>query len=114
MRHEKLASNMARHFSELRSRMTAERRARNEAAAREMNREYVLSQIRREAGFTQEQVAHELGVSQPAYASVEKGDNMRIGTLQKIVAALGGVLSLHIDLGGKDDQLQLPTALQMA
>ena len=108
MRHEHLASNMARHFNELRSRMTAERRARNEAAAREMNREYVLSQIRQQVGFTQADVAERLGVSQPTYAECEHGSNMRIGTLQKIVTALGGELSFHVLIGGRDYNLQMP------
>ena len=94
-------------FSELRARMSKERRERNESAASDMHKEYVLSQIRREVGFTQAEVARKLEISQPSYAECEKGGNMRIGTLQKIVAALGGVLKFEVELDGRDYPLQL-------
>lgn len=76
-----------RNFKELVAKMSPERRARIQAEADELHREYVLSQIRQQVGFTQADVAERLGVSQPTYAECERGNNMRIGTLQKIVAA---------------------------
>ena len=48
-----------RSFEVLRSRMSSERKEANVAAAQEMNRLYVLSQIRREIGLTQVEVADE-------------------------------------------------------
>ena len=78
------------------------------AEADDLHREYVLSQIRQQIGFTQADVAERLGVSQPTYAECERGSNMRIGTLQKIVAALGGELSFHVLIGGRDYNLQMP------
>ena len=74
----------------------------------DLHREYVLSQIRQQVGFTQADVAERLGVSQPTYAECERGSNMRIGTLQKIVTALGGELSFHVLIGGRDYNLQMP------
>ena len=53
-------------------------------------------------------VAERLGVSQPTYAECERVSNIRIGTLQKIVAALGGELSFHVLIGGRDYNLQMP------
>lgn len=103
-----------RNFSELRNRMSPERRARIQAESDEMHREYVLAQIRQQAGFTQMEVAEKLGISQPTYAECEKGSNMRIGTLQKIVAALGGCLSFHVSLEGRDYNLALPVQHAMA
>ena len=97
-----------RNFNELLSKMSPERRARVKAEAGDLHREYVLSQIRRQVGFTQADVAERLGVSQPTYAECERGSNMRIGTLQKIVAALGGELSFHVLIGGRDYNLQMP------
>ena len=99
---------MRHRFSDLKSEFSAKQRKRLDAEAEEMNREYVLSQIRNEAGLTQCDVAQRLSISQPAYAAYEKAENMRIGTLRKIVAALGGVLSFHIELDGKDYSLHLP------
>ena len=73
-----------------------------------LHREYVLSQIRQQIGFTQADVAERLGVSQPTYAECERGSNMRISTLQKIVTALGGELSLHVLIADRDYNLQMP------
>ena len=89
-------------------------RARLDAEVEDMNREYVLSQIRAEMGLTQCDMAERLSVSQPAYAAYEKADNMRIGTLQKIVAALGGALSFHVEINGRDYSLQMPKQMAMA
>ena len=99
-----------RSFNSLREKMSPERRAANETAASDMNREYVLSQIRRELGVTQAEVADRLHIAQPTYAAFEKSDNLRIGTLQKIVSALGGILKLQIEIGGKDYPLQFSNA----
>lgn len=49
-----------------------------------------------------------LGVSQLTYAECERGSNMRIGTLQKVVTALGGGLSFPVLIGGRDYNLQMP------
>mgnify|MGYP002674470485 FL=1 len=91
-----------RNFNGLRARMSPERRAANEAAAAELNREYVLAQIRREIGVTQADMADRLGVAQPTYATQERNDNMRIGTLRRIVGALGGVLKMQVEIDGRD------------
>ena len=52
-----------RSFNRLRDKMSPERRAANETAASDMNREYVLSQIRRELGVTQVEVADRLHIA---------------------------------------------------
>ena len=95
-------------WSELRAQMSPERQARNKAEADRMHREYTLSEIRRQAGLTQCQMAEKLKVSQPAYASFEKGGNLRVGTLQKIASALGGDLSLRFSIDGCEYDLQKP------
>ena len=101
---------MSRHrnFNELLSKMSPERRARVKAEADDLHREYVLSQIRQQIGFTQADVAERLGVSRPPYAECEHGSYMRIGTLQKIAATLGGELSFHVLIDGRDYNLQMP------
>lgn len=97
-------------FEKLRARMSPERKEANRVAADDMNREYVLSQIRREIGVTQVEVADRLNISQPTYAAFEHSGNLRIGTLQKIVNALGGILKLEVEIGGKGYPLQLSNA----
>jgi len=96
-----------RNFNELRAKMSPERQSRVKTEADALHREYVLSQIRRQVGFTQMEVAKRLGISQPTYAECERGNNMRIGTLQKIVSALGGELSFHVSLDGKQYRLSM-------
>ncbi len=97
-------------FDVLRSRMSAERRETNKRKAEEMNLSYVLSQLRKSLGVTQVQMAERLSVSQPTYSEFEKNSNLRIGTLQKIVAALGGVLRLEVEIDGKGYPLQFASA----
>ena len=97
-------------FDVLRSRMSAERRETNKRMAEEMNRAYVLSQLRKSLGVTQAQMAERLSVAQPTYSEFEKNSNLRIGTLQKIVAALGGVLRLEVEIDGKGYPLQFVNA----
>ena len=94
-------------FNRLREKMSADRKTANAAAAADMNREYVLAQIRREIGITQVELADRLNITQPTYAAFERSSNLRIGTLQKIVSALGGILKLQVEIGGKDYPLQL-------
>ena len=100
---------MSRHhnFNELRAKMSPERQSRIKTEADALHHDYVLSQIRRQVGFTQMEVAKRLCISQPTYAECERGNNMRIGTLQKIVAALGGELSFHVSLNGSDYNLSM-------
>lgn len=105
---------MIHKFDELRKGFSEEQRTRLDSEVEEMSREYVLSQIRNEAGLTQQDVADRMAISQPAYAAYEKAENMRIGTLRKIIAALGGKLSFTVSLDGRDYQLQMPQPMAMA
>ena len=99
-----------RNFNELLTKMSPERRARIKSEADGLHRDYVLSQIRQQVGFTQSEVAERLGVSQPTYAECERGNNMRVGTLRKIVAALGGELSFRVAIDGCSYNLEMPQA----
>lgn len=44
--------------------------------------------------MTQEQVAEHLGTSRPNVSRIEREDDVRVSTLQRYVAALGGELEL--------------------
>ena len=103
-----------RNFNELRAKMSPERRARNEAEAENMQKVYLLSQIRQQVGLTQAEVANRLGVSQPTYAECERASNMRLGTLEKIIAALGGKFSFHVEFDNFNCELQMPRQMAMA
>ncbi|MCI5150781.1 helix-turn-helix transcriptional regulator [Desulfobulbus sp. US1] len=88
-------------IQKLRERMTPEARRRATLKAREMIAEMLISEIRREAGFTQEQVAELLGIRQPSLSKLESQDDMQISTLRRIVNALGGELEIiaHMPTG---------------
>jgi transcriptional regulator with XRE-family HTH domain len=56
--------------------------------------EMLLSEIRRLAGLTQEQLAGSLGITQPTLSQLESQGDMQISTLRRIVEALGGELEI--------------------
>ena len=56
--------------------------------------ELLLSELRRLAGKSQEEVAQTLGMKQPSLSKLEKQADMQISTLRKIVKALGGELEV--------------------
>ena len=87
-----------RPYSELRARMSPRRRARNEAAASKILAEILLSEMRRQSGMTQRQLAMALGIKQPTLAQMEKQDDIQVSTLRRVVEALGGELDLVVRL----------------
>jgi DNA-binding XRE family transcriptional regulator len=87
-----------RKFSELRAKLSPERRRRVDAKVREMEAEMLLREIRQLAGLTQEQLAESMGVTQSALSRLESQDDMYVSTLQRIVESLGGRLEIIADL----------------
>jgi len=81
-------------WNNLIKRMTPQRRARIEQGVREDLTEMLLSEIRRLAGLTQEQLAASLGVKQPTLSQLESQNDMQISTLRRIVEKLGGELEI--------------------
>ena len=93
---------MAHKFEKLRQKMTPEQRAKANARVKEMMAEMLVAEIRKEAGFTQEDIAGKLGVKQPSLSKLESQDDMQISTLQRLVHALGGQLELIAHMPGGD------------
>lgn len=81
-------------WNKLVKRMKPERRARIEQGVRADLAEMLLSEIRRLAGLTQEQLAKSLGIKQPTVSHLEGQKDMQVSTLYRIVAALGGDLEI--------------------
>ena len=90
-----------RNFSELRDKMTPAQRERSKSRLQQMQSEMLLAELRKFAGQTQEEVASQLGVSQPCLSKMENQSDMQIGTLNRIVESLGGRLELvaHMPAG---------------
>jgi len=86
---------MAKSFDELVKRTTTKRtRAKAAKRTQELLGELLLSEVRKMAGKSQQEVADLLGIKQPSLSKLEKQKDMQISTLQKIVAALGGELEV--------------------
>jgi len=86
---------MAKNFNKLRKKMSPERRARNEVAARKMIDEMALDELREARKLTQEQLARVLRVNQAAVSKMERRADMYLSTLHGIIKAMGGELEIR-------------------
>jgi predicted XRE-type DNA-binding protein len=85
---------MAKKFSELRSRMPPESRARAEVKAQAMLVEMPLNELRQARGLSQKTLAEVLHVQQPSIAKLEKRTDMYLSTLRSHIEAMGGELEV--------------------
>jgi len=85
---------MARKFRDLRANMSKESRARTHEKAQLMLSRLPLAELRQARHFSQEQLAAELDVRQPAVAKIEKKMDMYISTLRRFIEAMGGTGNL--------------------
>jgi transcriptional regulator with XRE-family HTH domain len=83
-----------RPFTDLRKRMTPERRARNAAATARTLASMALHELREARERSQEQLARELKVGQPAVAKLERRADMYVSNLRRYIEALGGSLEI--------------------
>jgi ribosome-binding protein aMBF1 (putative translation factor) len=81
-------------FSNLRKRMTPARRARNARATRRMLADMMLHELRQARERSQEDLARELKVGQPAVAKLERRADMYVSNLRRYIEALGGRLEI--------------------
>ena len=89
-------------------------KAWNSEESRAYERELVLSHqiyrlrlVRKRLGITQVELAKRMGVSQIRISQIENGklENFELGTLIRYVEALGGRLSMSVELEGKHLEL---------
>lgn len=65
----------------------------------EMILEVGLQMIREELQLSQKTLAEAMGVRQPAVAQIEqRGNEIKVATLKRYVEAMGGKLSLDVEL----------------
>lgn len=73
--------------------------ARIKEMADEMILEVGLQMMREELQLSQKQVAEAMGISQPAVTKLEqRGNDLKLATLKRYVEAMGGKLSLDVEL----------------
>ncbi len=85
---------MAKKFKDLRKAMSPEAQARAHEKAMVLKAELPLAELRQARHFSQEQLAAELSVKQPAVAKIEKKVDMYISTLRRFIEAVGGQLEI--------------------
>lgn len=86
---------MAKKFQTLRQAMSPEAQTRSHAKALALKAELPLAELRQARQFSQEQLAAELAVKQPAVAKIEKKTDMYISTLRRFIEAMGGQLEIR-------------------
>lgn len=93
---------MARTMEQVIAAMPPERRAAIKARADDMMSEIEgLKALRLLADRSQEQIAQELGIKQPAVLKIERQTDLYLSTLRRFVEAAGGTLELRVELPGK-------------
>lgn len=93
---------MANNFEKLKKQMKPESLRKAQAKTKDIMAEMLLTEIRKEAGFTQEDLAETIGIKQPSLSKLESQEDMQISTLQRLIKALGGQLELIAHMPGGD------------
>lgn len=77
--------------------MKPKARKRAEERANEILAELFLREVRQAVGLSQADLAARMGIRQPSLSKLESEEqDMRLGTLQRIVEALGGQLDVIV------------------
>jgi len=85
---------MAKPFKELKEEMSPQRREKIENSARAILISMALQELRQSRDLTQQDLANILHINQAALSKMENQTDMRISTLRKLLAAMGGNLKL--------------------
>jgi DNA-binding XRE family transcriptional regulator len=95
-----------RKFSELVAAMPAERGARVDQIARDMQAEMDLTQLRTARRLSQAALGEILHVEQPAIAKIEKRADMYVSTLRRFIEAMGGELEITARFPDRDVRIK--------
>ena len=87
---------MAKSFDALMQTISPERQTQIKERAQEMLLGMALQELRQTRHLTQQQLAKTLEINQAALSKMENQGDMRISTLRRILAALGGELKLVV------------------
>ncbi len=83
-----------RPFKELTQDFSPERKARVAARVLELKEAMTLHELRQARARSQEDLAHELNVGQPAVVKLERRADMYVSNLRRYIEALGGSLEI--------------------
>lgn len=79
-----------------------ERKQRIQARTEELEMEYLtLQELRKNAGLTQAAISQSLNMPQPNVSRLERESDMLLSTLRNYVNAMGGELTISVELPNK-------------
>lgn len=85
---------MAKSFSELKEKMSPQRREQIEDQAQAILISMALQELRQTRHLTQQELAEILNVNQAALSKMENQTDIRVSTLRKLLSAMGGTLKI--------------------
>ena len=85
---------MAKKFKKLRGSMSEESRERSSIKARVMLQDLALADVRRALQLSQDDLAKQMELKQPAISKLEKSTDMYLSTLRRYIEAMGGTLEI--------------------
>ncbi len=85
---------MAKSFNDLKEKMSPERREKIEDRAQAILISMALQELRQARHLTQQDLATILHVKQAALSKMENQTDIRVSTLRKLLAAMGGTLKI--------------------
>lgn len=85
---------MAKSFKELKDKMSPERREDIDNQAQTILLGIALQELRQARHLTQQELAALLNVNQAALSKMENQSDMRVSTLRKLLAAMGGKMKI--------------------
>lgn len=98
---------MAKAFDDLVKKTTSKRvQERASVRARRYLAQMLLSELRKQRGMSQKQLAATLKIKQPSLSKLEAQNDMHISTLKKIVQALGGRLTIKAEFPQGETELK--------
>lgn len=90
-----------RPWSTIENKLSPERRARLQAKVDQEIQALNLRRLREELGATQVEAAEKAAMTQPELSRLENAADVRLSTLRKYVAAMGGELEVFAVVRGK-------------
>lgn len=85
---------MAKSFNELKEKMSSQRREQIEDRAQAILISMALQELRQTRHLTQQDLANILNVNQAALSKMENQTDIRVSTLRRLLAAMGGTLKI--------------------
>ncbi len=85
---------MAKQFKNLMGNLSSERREKIEERAQAILMKMALQELRQTRHLTQQELANALNLNQAALSKMENQTDMRVSTLRRILAAMGGEMKI--------------------